>query len=130
MCFGGGGSAATITMPDTGAYDRMAQSQLDAMKAVMDGATQMKQQQLTAATTEQQKVLTDLRDLRLQQANDTAAQAARLTALIGTPPPEKTADAPVIGRNRGALTAKGKGALRIERTVASSNGQGSGLNIV
>jgi hypothetical protein len=125
----GGGSAATITMPDTGAYDRMAQGQFDAMKSVMESGTQIKQQQLNAATLAQQKVMTDLRDLRTQQANDTSAQAARLAALIGTPPPEKNAEAPVVGRNRGTLTSKGKGALRIERTTATSSGQGAGLNI-
>jgi len=128
MCMGGG-QAATITMPDTGAYDRLGQGQIDAMKSVMESGTQMKQQQLNAATLAQQKVMTDLRDLRTQQANDTSAQAARLAALIGVPPPEKASEAPVVGRNRGTLTSKGKGALRIERTVASSNGQGAGLNI-
>jgi len=128
MCMGGG-QAATITMPDTGAYDRLGQGQIDAMKSVMESGTQMKQQQLNAATLAQQKVMTDLRDLRTQQANDTSAQAARLAALIGVPPPEKAAEAPVVGRNRGTLTSKGKGALRIERAVASSSGQGAGLNI-
>jgi hypothetical protein len=116
-------------MPDTGAYDRMAQSQLDAMKAVMEGETNKKQQELNTATMEQQKQLAELRDLRIQQANDTSAQAARLAALIGTPPPEKAAEAPVVGRNRGTLTSKGKGALRIERPMATSAGQGAGLNI-
>lgn len=128
MCMGGGG-AATITMPDTGAYDRMAQGQFDAMKAVMEGGTQIKQQQLNTALASQQKVATELRDLRVQQANNTSAQAARLAALIGTPPPEKNAEAPVVGRNRGTLTSKGKGALRIERATATSSGQGAGLNI-
>jgi|Laugresu1bdmlbsd_1035121.scaffolds.fasta_scaffold00294_11 hypothetical protein len=128
MCMGGG-QAATITMPDTGAYDRLGQGQIDAMKSVMESGTQMKQQQLNAATLAQQKVMTDLRDLRTQQANDTSAQAARLAALIGVPPPEKASEAPVVGRNRGTLTSKGKGALRIERAVASSSGQGAGLNI-
>jgi hypothetical protein len=128
MCMGGG-QAATITMPDTGAYDRLGQGQIDAMKSVMESGTQMKQQQLNAATLAQQKVMADLRDLRTQQANDTSAQAARLAALIGVPPPEKASEAPVVGRNRGTLTSKGKGALRIERAVASSSGQGAGLNI-
>jgi hypothetical protein len=116
-------------MPDTGAYDRMGQAQIDAMKAVMEGETNKKQQELNAATMAQQKQLTELRDLRLQQANDTSAQAARLAALIGTPPPEKAAEAPVVGRSRGAVTTKGKGSLRIERKVASASSQGAGLNI-
>lgn len=128
MCMGGGGQA-TITAPDTGAYDRLAQTQLDAMKSVMEGATQVKQQQLTAATQQQQETLTQLRDLREQQANNTSAQAARLAALIGTPPPEKNAEAPVVGRSRGTTTSKGKGALRIERATAAASSQGAGLNI-
>jgi len=128
MC-SGGGSPATITMPDTGGYDRMAQTQLDAMKAVMDGATKAKQQELNTATLSQQQTLTQLRDFRTQQANDTSAQAARLTALIGAPPPEKNAQAPVVGRNRGTVTSKGKGALRIEQSTALAAGQGAGLNI-
>ena len=128
MC-SGGGSPATITMPDTGAYDRMAQNQLDAMKAVMDGATKAKQQELNTATLSQQQTLTQLRDFRTQQANDTSAQAARLTALIGAPPPEKNAQAPVVGRNRGTVASKGKGALRIEQSTALAAGQGAGLNI-
>jgi hypothetical protein len=116
-------------MPDTGGYDRMAQTQLDAMKAVMDGATKAKQQELNTATLSQQQTLTQLRDFRTQQANDTSAQAARLTALIGAPPPEKNAQAPVVGRNRGTVTSKGKGALRIEQSTALAAGQGAGLNI-
>lgn len=129
MCMGGGGGGGTITAPDTGAYDRMAQSQFDAMRSVQDSAAKIKQQELNTALAAQQTQLTQLKDLQVQRAQDTSAQAARIAALIGTPPPEKTAEAPVVGRNRGSVTAKGKGALRIERPTASSTGQGAGLNI-
>ena len=53
----------------------------------------------------------------------------RLATLIGAPPPEKSAKAPVVAGERGIQTKKGKGALRIERRLAAAAGQGSGLNI-
>jgi hypothetical protein len=130
MCFGGGGGGAVITMPDTGAYDRMAQAQFDAMKASQDGAIQLKQMELSRALSDQQQVLGDLRDLKTQQANDTNANAARMAALMGAPPPDKTAQAPVLGSDRAEMTRPtGKRGLRIDRAVASSQGAGTGLNI-
>lgn len=131
MCMGGGGGGGgVITMPNTGAYDQMANAQIAAMQSVMDSSVKMKQGELNSALTAQQNQLTQLRDLQTQRANDVSAQAARLTQLIGTPPPEKSAEAPVVGRNRGTVTSKGKSALRIEKTAVTSSGQGSGLNIV
>ena len=127
MCSGGG--AATIHAPDTGAYDRMAQAQFDAMRAVQEGGAKIKQQELNAAALNQQSVLSQLTDVQSQRANDVSAQAGRLAALIGAPPPEKSAEAPVVGRARGTATSKGKGALRIERQLATAAGKGSGLNI-
>ena len=127
MCSGGGG--ATIYAPKTEAYDRMAQAQFDAMRAVQEGGAKIKQQELNAATLNQQAVLAQLKDVQTRQANDVSAQAGRLAALIGAPPPEKSAEAPVVGRARGTATSKGKGALRIERQHAVAAGQGSGLNI-
>lgn len=130
MCMGGGGgSPATIVMPNTGAYDQMANAQIAAMQSVMDSKTQLKQGELNAALTAQQSQLAELRDLKVQRANDVSAQAARLAQLIGTPPPEKSAEAPVVGRNRDTAKSKGKGALRIQRTTARKSGQGAGLNI-
>ena len=38
MCFGGGGGGGTIYMPDTGAYDRQFEAQLDLMKMQQTGA--------------------------------------------------------------------------------------------
>jgi hypothetical protein len=130
MCFGGGGSPATITMPDTGAYDRMAQMQLDLMRQQQDGVLNVKQQELNQAIASQQQVLTDLRDTKIQRANDTAANAARLSALIGAPPPEKTASAPVVGSDRaGMVRAQGKKGLRIDQAKATAQAAGTGLNI-
>ncbi len=130
MCFGGGGSGAVITMPDTGAYDRMAQAQFDAMQASQDGAIKLKQLELDRALSGQQQVLTDLRDVKLQRANETSANAARMAALLGTPPPDKTAQAPVLGSDRAEMARPtGKRGLRIDRATATSQGAGTGLNI-
>jgi membrane protein involved in colicin uptake len=130
MCFGGGGGGGgTITMPDTGAYDRMAQSQISAMQSVQDNQIKIKQNELNSVLSRQQEQMTQLRDLQVQRANDTNAQASRLAALIGAPPPEKTAEAPVTAADQGRKTFKGKSALRINRPVATSSGQGAGLNI-
>jgi hypothetical protein len=128
MC--SGGKAATITMPDTGAYDRMAQLQMDAMRQQQQGAAALQQAELNTAIRAQEGVLTELRDFNVQRANDTAANAARLAALIGTPPPEKSAKAPVVGSNRAGMSkSKGKAGLRIDRPTATSQASGTGLNI-
>lgn len=130
MCFGGG-KAATITMPDTGAYDRMAQMQMDAMRQQQNGLASLKQAELSQALRSQDQVLADLRDAKVQRANETSANAARMAALIGAPPPEKSATAPVVGSDRDAVTKlKGKAALRIDRPAATSQSSGTGLNII
>lgn len=129
MC-SGGGSPAVITMPDTGAYDRMAQMQFDAIRATQDGAARLKQQELNQVVAEQQVVLGQLRDVMTQRANDTAANAARMAALLGAPPPEKAAKAPVVGSDRaGNARPAGKRGLRIDRPTANKASAGSGLNI-
>lgn len=130
MCMGGGGGGGVIHMPDTGAYDRMAQSQMAAMQSVQDNQIKIKQNELNSVLSRQQEQLTALRDLQTQRASDTAAQASRLAALIGTPPPEENASAPVTAADQGRKTFKGKSALRINRPVATSSGQGAGLNII
>ena len=127
MC--GGGKAATITQPDYNAYNK----QFDLQKAAIDqsinsGAQQMQhdlnksmlaKQDALAAQLEQKKIL----------AENTNAQAMRMAALIGAPPPEKSADAPVVAGDRGITTKKGKSALRIGLASTSRMGQGTGLNI-
>jgi hypothetical protein len=130
MCSGGGGSPATIYAPDTGAYGRMAQQQLDLMKSTQSNDVLVKQGQLDAAIRQQQDVLKSLNDVTTARANDTSAYAARLAALMGAPPPEKAAKAPVIGTDRaGQSRATGKKSLRIERSMEAFQGAGSGLNI-
>ena len=128
MCMGGG-QAATITAPDQGAYQRQFDLQRSAIEQKINGQTNVLQSQLTAALRGNETIAQKSADAKRQIAENTSAQAMRMAALIGTPPPEKAAEAPVVGRNRGTLTSKGKGALRIERAVASSSGQGAGLNI-
>ncbi|MEB3360689.1 MAG: hypothetical protein VKI42_01040 [Synechococcaceae cyanobacterium] len=116
---------AVITTPNTQSYDRMLDMQISAMRQQQEGAAMLKQMELNQALQFQQQGLMQLRDLRVQRANDTAANAARLAALIGTPPPEKAATAPVIGAAREAAgRPKGKRGLRIERPAATQ-----GLNI-
>jgi hypothetical protein len=130
MCSGGGGSRATIYAPDTGAYDKLAQQQLDLLRQQQDSGILLKQSALSAAIREQQDVTTKLRDVSTERASNTNAYAARLAALIGSPPPEKAATAPVVGDNRsGQSKAQGKKGLRIERTSKASSSAGSGLNI-
>lgn len=128
MCVGSPPSAV-ITMPDTSGYDRMAELQIQAMQQQQGGAALLKQSELSQALQAQERGLMELRDLRLQRANDTAANASRLAALIGAPPPEKAAAAPTIGSFRNASRPKGKRGLRIDRPAATLQGSGSGLNI-
>jgi len=139
MC-SGGGQGATITMPDTGAYDRMADMQMQAMRDQQTGTMALKQQELNQALSGQQAAMSDFKDYRIQmandqqiKANDTSANAARINAILGAPPPEKTAQAPVVGSERdGVQSRKGKKELRIDRVgqaTPSKQAAGAGLNI-
>lgn len=132
MCFGSP-PAATITMPDTRAYDRMADLQIAAMQEQQQGAAMLKQAELNQALRTQEQSLSELRDYKVQRANDTAANAARMAAIIGTPPPEPTAKAPVVGTDReNMVKPRGKQGLRIDRvgrTAPTSQAAGTGLNI-
>jgi hypothetical protein len=129
MC-GGGSPRSVINMPNTGAYDQMAQAQFDAMKLAQDGTVALKQMQLNQTLTQQQETLSNLRDVRVQRANDTAANASRMAALLGPPPPEKAATAPTVGSNRSTMTRpSGKRGMRIDRTTTASSSAGTGLNI-
>lgn len=133
MCFGGGGSRTTITMPDTKAYDRQADLQLDLMRQQQQGVMSLKQMELNQAMQGQEQSLSELRDYKVQRANETQANAARMAALIGTPPPDRTAQAPVVGTDREAMVKpRGKRGLRIDRvgqSTPTSQGSGTGLNI-
>jgi hypothetical protein len=127
-------------MPDTGAYDRMADMQMQAMRDQQTGTMALKQQELNQALSGQQAAMSDFKDYRIQmandqqiKANDTSANAARINAILGAPPPEKTAQAPVVGSERdGVQSRKGKKELRIDRVgqaTPSKQAAGAGLNI-
>ena len=129
MC-AGGAARQTIVQPDYGAYDRQFNLQKSAIDQAMSSTTTALQSQLTATIREQQGVYEQEAAAKKALAENTSAQSARMATLIGTPPPEKSAQGPVIASNRGATTTKGKNALRIERNAAASTGQGTGLNII
>ena len=129
MC--SGGKPSTIVMPDTGAYNKQADMQIAAMQQQQQGEMMLKQMQLSQALKGQEQVLTETRDFKTERANDTAANAQRMAALLGAPPPEKSAKAPVVGSDRESMTKpKGKRALRIDRQAAApTQASGTGLNI-
>lgn len=128
MC-GGGGSPATITVPDYGAYNNQFNLQKSAIEQSMNGASSLMQQKLNAAIAEQQGAMTKEMEQKKLLADNTSAQAARLAQLIGPPPPEKSAAAPTVAGNRGPAPVKGKAGLRINQATATSTAPGAGLNI-
>ena len=101
MCMGGGGGGGgVITMPDTGAYDRMYDRQLQMMQATQSSELEGLQAQLLDTQRQQELLLTDLRDARTERAESVAsveAEARRMSNIIGPPPPEESAKAPVVG---------------------------------
>jgi hypothetical protein len=128
----GGGSPATITQPDYAAYDRqfeMQQAAINQMTAKNEGSIQLMQQQLNRSIAGKQDALSASLEQKKILAENTSAQAMRLAALMGPPPPEKSASAPVVGGLRGIETKKGKSALRIGLDSSSRMSQGTGLNI-
>jgi hypothetical protein len=132
MCGGGGGQRATIVQPDYRAFDQQFELQKAAIDQGMNSGAQQLQQGLVQAQQQQQQLLENLRDVKKQRADNVSsvsAQAVRMASLVGAPPPEKSAKAPVVGRERNGSKTKGKAALRIVREMASSSGQGTGLNI-
>jgi len=125
MC-GGGAPRATIIQPDYGASDRMADMQMQTMQMAQSPAVLAAQQGVQAAALQQQEVLSGLAARRTAEANDTSAAAARLAALIGTPPPDKTAKAPVLASNRAGMSRPtGRKGLRVDLQPTAT----SGLNI-
>ena len=126
MCFGGG-SSATITKPDYNAYDKQFELQKEAIQSSMDANLRTKQQELQTSLREKADIQRQLNEQIRIQAENTNAQAMRLAQVIGPPPPEKSAQAPVIGSKRKKL---GKERLRIRRGVTpTSSASGAGLNI-
>lgn len=132
MCMGGGGGGGTIYQPDYNAYDKQFALQRSAIESQMNNSSMAMQQELKSALQSQAVVRERISDERTAAAESASAlneEAMRLSTLIGTPPPEKTAEAPTIGaRERGLNSRKGRKALRIGRTATSSS-QGTGLNI-
>lgn len=125
MCGGGGGSGGTITAPDTRAYDRMADMQMQAMREQSQGQLGLQQNTLSQALAEQQGILAELQSEKVRAANETTANSQRLSMLMGAPPPEKVAKSVVMGENReGKVRARGKKALKIDQASP-----GTGLNI-
>ena len=131
MC-GGGGGGGTIYQPDYNAYDKQFALQRAAIESQMNNGTMAVQQQLQGALRSQAAVrerISNEKTAAAESASELNAEAMRLSTLIGTPPPEKTAQAPAIGaRERGLDSRKGRKTLRIGRT-ANSSSQGAGLNI-
>ena len=129
MC--SGSKPSTITMPDTGAYSKQADMQIALMQQQQQGEMLLKQMQLSQSQESLRQVLSEARDFRTERANDTEANAQRMALLLGAPPPEKGAKAPVVGSDRESMTKpKGKRALRIDRQAAApTQASGAGLNI-
>ena len=133
MCMGKKSKPATIMMPDTRAYDQQFELQKAAIDSQMQNGAMLMQQQLQGALRNQNSLREEIAEAKALKAENQAAlqdEARRMSVLMGPPPPEPNAEAPKVGsRDRKANTRKGKGALRIGRKVASSSGQGAGLNI-
>lgn len=130
MC-GGGGSPATITTPNYLQHTMAAQMQMEAMRSQREGGLVLAQNQLNNSLNQQSQVLQELQQVKTQRANETAANAERLAAVMGAPLPEKSAKAPTVADNRtGQKRAAGKTELRINRGAGSySSGAGVGLNL-
>lgn len=124
MC--GGGSKQVIEMPNTGAYDQMANAQIQAMQSAMQFGTQRVQAQLNDSLQIQGQYQQQLRDIQIERAENASAQAKRLADLIGPPPPVETAKAPELNEK---VKRTNKSRLRINRPRATSSAQGTGLNI-
>lgn len=133
MCNGGGGST-TITMPDTSAYDSQLDTQIMLMQQQQQNTGTLLQSQLSQSQLDNQNLLSSIKDFKLSAAKDVSANAARMSQLIGAPPPDKTAKAPVVGRDRDKTKnkKKGKKSLRVDRVTqkktSTKKSSGTGLN--
>lgn len=126
MCFGGG-ERATITKPDYTAFNQQFELQKAAIENSMDSSLRTKQLELQTSLGDKAAIRRDLNEQLRIQAENTNAQAMRLSRVIGPPPPEKSAKAPVIGSKRKKL---GKERLRIARQQSpNAAAKGTGLNI-
>jgi len=100
------------------------------MQATQNSDAMIKQGELSTALAAQQQLLSDTKDFKIEQAKDVRANAARMANLIGAPPPDKTAQAPVVGRDRDSSKGKPKGrnSLKVRKNKSTSQGKGTGLN--
>lgn len=133
MCMGGGGGGqATIIRPNTSSYDAMLATQRAGIESTMNNGMLQAQAQMQQAIQQQQMTYRRIADEKRALAEDQRAvneQALRMSQLIGPPPPEESAQAPVIGdKDRYGSGAQGKKVLRIGRK-ANKSGKGAGLNI-
>lgn len=114
MC-GGGGQRATIREPDYAAMNQMAELQFKTMRSAQDKKVIEKGGSLNTALQKEEKVYSRLRDLKVREANNISAESARIAALLGTPPPDRGATAPVLGRDRTSVKGSGGTSLRTGR---------------
>lgn len=134
MCMGGGGGGgrATIVRPSTSSYDAMLATQRAGIESTMNNGMLQSQAQMQQAIQQQQMTYRRIADEKRALADDQRAvneQALRMSQLVGAPPPEESAQAPVVGdKDRYGSGAQGKKALRIGRR-ANKSGKGAGLNI-
>lgn len=128
MC--GGGQPATITQPDYTAFNQQFELQKAAIDRQMNNNMERQQARLNKKLQKQQNLLVESNEIKRQLAETTSAQAIRMAGVVGAPPPDKTAQAPTVGRAREKTgKTKGKSGLRIERKSAATSSQGTGLNI-
>ena len=91
MCFGGGGSQATIQKPDYSAYNKQFDLQKSAIDQQMSNNSMLMQSQLQESLKQQTIVRQQVRDAQVAKAENQAKleeEAQRLSVLVGTPPPE------------------------------------------
>ena len=126
---GGGGSPAVIKQPDYSAFNQSFELQKATIQHEINNSNTVLQNSLQTALQDKQNALSQLAFASQSRAQATRDAAMRLSQVAGPPPREKHAEPPKIGvDDRGVKTKKGKGSLRIRRT-ATTNAQGSGLNI-
>lgn len=144
MC-SGGSKAATITMPDTSAYDRQFDLQKEAIMQQMNSGMDKAQFQLQSSLKRNEQLMEKLVQLEEDEANDPGSIASMVDERIATMMsiseslvPDKGAAGVQVGASRksdvegalGGAKTKGKAGLRIRRrTKAPTSGDGVGLSI-
>lgn len=127
MCTGGGGASKAKIKKVNKKQQKQVSAAVDQMAAKVKGLLDsnsnlaLTQQLAESSGRNLQSTLQDLTGLARMAADSQQLlqqDAARMSALIGPPPPEKSADRPVIGRNRDQAAtpaSRGRRQLRIER---------------